>query len=121
MEKADFIHMVRMSEMASAADSRAYRRGVAAFAALGYAWVLGCLALAVGMLVWVVPQLLHGKFRFAWVWIVMAACGLLWLSLRALWVPRSPPHGVQITAREAPALPRLPSPPLPSLPRAFRR
>ncbi|ROR41863.1 M48 family metalloprotease [Diaphorobacter sp. C33] len=104
MEKADFIHMVRMSEMASADDSRAYRRGVAAFAALGYAWVLGCLALAVGMLVWVVPQLLHGKFRFAWVWIVMAACGLLWLSLRALWVPRSPPHGVQITAREAPAL-----------------
>lgn len=54
MEKADFIHMVRMSEMASADDSRAYRRGVAAFAALGYAWVLGCLALAVGMLVWVV-------------------------------------------------------------------
>ena len=34
MEKADFIHMVRMSEMASADDSRAYRRGVAAFAAL---------------------------------------------------------------------------------------
>ncbi len=46
MERADFIHLVRMSEIASAEDSRAYRRSVAAFAVLGYAWVLGCLALA---------------------------------------------------------------------------
>ncbi|AVP57145.1 M48 family metallopeptidase [Pulveribacter suum] len=104
MEQADFIHLVRVSEMASADNSRAYRRGVAAFAALGYAWVLGCLALSGGLLAWVLPRLLQGRLRFAWVWLAFAACGLLWLSLRALWLPRSPAQGVQITAREAPAL-----------------
>ena len=40
MDQADFVHMVRISEHASADNSRAYRRSVAAFAALGYAWVL---------------------------------------------------------------------------------
>ena len=40
MNQADFVPMVRVSEQASAQDSRAYRRGVAAFAALGYVWVL---------------------------------------------------------------------------------
>ena len=44
MERADFIHLVRLSEQESAQDSKAYRRGVAAFAALGYAWVVGCVA-----------------------------------------------------------------------------
>ena len=73
MDQADFVHMVRMSEHASADNSRAYRRSVAAFAALGYAWVLGCLALAVGILLWVVPQLLHGRFRLAMVWALLGA------------------------------------------------
>ena len=35
MERADFIHLVRVSEQASADDSQAYRRSVAGFAALG--------------------------------------------------------------------------------------
>ena len=52
MDQADFVHMVRMSEIASAENSSAYRRSVAAFAALGYAWVLGCLVLALGMALW---------------------------------------------------------------------
>ena len=38
MEQADFVHMVRMSEHASAENSRAYRLSVGAFAMLGYAW-----------------------------------------------------------------------------------
>jgi hypothetical protein len=50
-----------MSEHASADNSRAYRRSVAAFAALGYAWVLGCLLLATCMVAWVLPQLLQGR------------------------------------------------------------
>lgn len=64
MDQADFVHLVRVSEHASAADSHAYRRGVAAFAALGYAWVLGCLALGGGIVAWVLPQMVHGRFRF---------------------------------------------------------
>ncbi len=104
MDQADFVHMVRMSEHASADDSRAYRRSVAAFAALGYAWVLGCMLLAVGALWWVVPQLLHGRFRWAMGWMLLAAGGLLWACARALWVRLDAPEGVEITAEQAPAL-----------------
>lgn len=104
MDQADFVHMVRMSEQASAHDSRAYRRGVAMFAALGYLWVLGCLALAVGLLAWLVPQLLHGRVRIGLIWGLVAALGLLWASLRALWVRLDAPEGLAITAKEAPAL-----------------
>ena len=104
MDQADFVHLVRMSEHASADNSRAYRRSVVAFAALGYAWVLGCLALAVGILLWIVPQMLQGSFRFAMVWPLLGAGGLLWISLRALWVRLDGPDGVEITALEAPEL-----------------
>ncbi len=104
MDQADFVHLVRLSEHASADDSRSYRRSVAAFAALGYAWVLGCLLLALGIAAWVLPQLLHGRFRFGLVWGLIAALGLAWTSLRALWVRLDAPEGAEITAREAPAL-----------------
>jgi len=46
MDRADFVHLVRLSEHASADDSARYRRNVAAFAALGYLWVMACLALS---------------------------------------------------------------------------
>ncbi|MDR7272047.1 Zn-dependent protease with chaperone function [Pelomonas saccharophila] len=104
MDQADFVHMVRMSEQASAHDSRAYRRGVAMFAALGYLWVLGCLSLALALVAWLVPQLIHGRVRIGLLWGLVAALGLLWASLRALWVRFDAPEGLAITAREAPAL-----------------
>jgi Zn-dependent protease with chaperone function len=104
MNQADFVHMVRLSEQASARDSGAYRRGVAAFAALGYAWVLGCLVLAAGIVAWLLPQLLQGRFRIGLLWGTLAAFGLLWATLRALWVRLDAPEGVAVTAREAPAL-----------------
>ena len=104
MEQADFVHMVRMSEHASAENSRAYRLSVGAFAALGYAWVLGCLALGAGLVGWAGLQLLQGRFRLGLVLVVLAAGGLFWVSLRALWVRLDAPEGVEITALEAPAL-----------------
>lgn len=104
MDQADFVHMVRMSEHASAEDSSAYRRSVAAFAALGYAWVVGCLLLSAGLLAWVLPQLWHGRFRVAYVWVVLGAGGLLWTCLRALWVRIDAPDGLPITAADAPGL-----------------
>ncbi len=104
MDQADFVHMVRMSELASAKNSRSYRLRVAAFAALGYAWVLGCAALAVGLLVWAVPPLLDGQFKFYRVMVLISALSLLWISLQALWLRSDPPDGVEITAVEAPAL-----------------
>ena len=104
MDQADFVHLVRQSEHASADNSRAYRRSVAAFAALGYAWVLGCGLLALELVAWVLPQLLQGRFKFWMVWLLIAAAGLLWVSLRALWVRLPPPEGVEITPQDAPEL-----------------
>lgn len=104
MDQADFVHMARMSEHASADNSRAYRRSVAAFAALGYAWVLGCLVLAAGLLVWAGFQMVQGRLRFATVWLLLGAGSLLWVSLRALWVRFDEPAGAEITASDAPEL-----------------
>lgn len=104
MEQADFVHLVRISEHASAENSRAYRRSVAAFAALGYAWVLGCLGLGAALVAWVAPQLLNGRFRIGLVLLLLTALGLFWTSLRALWIRLDGPGGAEITALEAPAL-----------------
>ncbi|WP_042426110.1 M48 family metallopeptidase [Comamonas granuli] len=104
MDQADFVHLVRMSEIASAENSRAYRWRVAAFAALGYAWVLGGLLLALGMLAWALPPLLQGRFRFGLVLALIGGLALLWTSLQALWLRSAPPEGVEITALDAPAL-----------------
>lgn len=104
MDQADFVHMVRMSEIASAENSSAYRRSVAAFAALGYAWVLGCLVLALGMVAWAVPPLLAGRFKLVFVLVLISGLTLLWTSLQALWLRSDAPDGVEITAVEAPAL-----------------
>ena len=79
MDQADFVHMVRMSEIASAENSSAYRRSVAAFAALGYAWVLGCLVLALGMVAWAVPPLLAGRFKLVFVMVLISGLTLLGL------------------------------------------
>ena len=104
MDQADFVHMVRMSEIASAENSSAYRRSVAAFAALGYAWVLGCLVLALGMVAWALPPLLEGRFKFGFVMVLISGLTLLWTSLQALWLRSDAPDGVEITAVEGPAL-----------------
>jgi hypothetical protein len=104
MERADFIHLVRLSEQESAQDSKAYRRGVAAFAALGYAWVVGCVVLAVVILFFGISAMLRGQFKGVFIWGLIAAAGLLWTSLRALWCPLAKPEGLRITAIDAPAL-----------------
>ena len=104
MERADFIHLVRLSEHASAADSQAYRRSVAAFAALGYAWVIGCLLLAVTLLAWTIGLMLRGQFKGFYIGLLLAAAGLLWTSLRALWCRLDEPQGVSLLPADAPAL-----------------
>jgi len=104
VDHTDFVHLVQLGEQARADDGKAYRRRVAAFAALGYAWTLGGLALAVGILGWVLPQLQQGRFRLWLLWWLLGATGLLWTSLRALWARLDPPDGVLLTADQAPAL-----------------
>jgi len=104
MDRADFVHLVRLSEHASADDSSGYRRGVAAFAALGYLWVIACLALALGIIAWVVGSLGQGRFNFTRGWLLLFALGLLWATLRALWVRFDEPEGVQLAREDAPML-----------------
>lgn len=104
MKQADFIHLVRLSEHASADDSRAYRRSVLAFAALGYFWVIGCLGLATGILAWCARAMAQSDFRGAYIWLVIMALSLLWSSLSALWFRLEAPQGVPLSPAEAPAL-----------------
>jgi len=105
LDRADFVHLVRLSEHDSADDSARYRRGVAFFAALGYAWVLACLALAVGILVWIAASFgRQGPSHFTRVWLGLFALGLLSATLRALWVSFDKPDGVRLEREDAPRL-----------------
>ena len=105
MERADFVHLVRLSEHDSADDSARYRRGVAFFAALGYAWVVACLMLAVGLLIWIAVSFgQKGLTQFSRVWLGLFAVGLLWATLRALWVSFDEPAGVPLSREDAPRL-----------------
>lgn len=104
MQRADFIHLVRLSEHASADNSAAYRRSVAMFAALGYAWVLGCLLLAGSLLWWTIQAMAHGQFKGMYIGLLVAGAGLLWSSLRALWCPLSAPQGLVLLPADAPLL-----------------
>lgn len=104
MDRADFIHLVRLSESACADDSQAYRRSVALYAALGYVWVVGCLLLSIAFLYWAGSAMMAGKFRGQMVWLLIVAAGLLWTSLRALWIRLDAPVGLEISRKDAPAL-----------------
>ena len=105
MERAQFMHLLRLSEQASAENPGAYRRSVGAFAALGYVWVLGCVAAALALLGFVGWQLLRGGgLRGYYVWPVLAAGALLLASLRALWLRLDAPGGEVLRREDAPAL-----------------
>lgn len=104
MKHADFIHLLRLSEHASEENSVSYRRGVARFAALGYAWVVGCLLLALGILAWAGWSLKHGQTKVGAAWAMVTAAGLLWTSLRALWLRLEPPTGQTLLPGDAPQL-----------------
>jgi hypothetical protein len=104
MERADFIHLVRLGEYASADDSHAYRRKVVLFATLGYLWVVGCFFLGIGVAWWALGRLAHGTFHAGNIGMLVVAAGLLWSSLRALWVRLPAPQGVEIGKADAPVL-----------------
>ena len=104
MDKADFIHLVRLSEHASAENSGAYRRSLARFAALGYLWVVVCFVLAIVLLVMSGKALLQGPVKGYWVMLLLSGVGLLWSSVRALWLRLEAPEGSPLTPADAPLL-----------------
>lgn len=104
MERADFIHLVRLSEHASSDDNQAYRRNLVLFAALGYLWVVGCFLSGLGLAWWTLDSLAHDRFRASYIGLLVVAGGLLWASLRALWIRLPVPDGLEITQADAPVL-----------------
>lgn len=104
MNKADFNHLVRLSEVACAENVGAYRRAVAAFAALGYVWVIGCFLLALAVITWAVGAMLQDHLKFIYISWVIAGLILLWTSLKALWCPLNAPKGLVLTPKDAPSL-----------------
>lgn len=108
MDHADFVHHVRVNEYLSAENPQGYRRRVALFAALGYAWIVASLSGAVAVALWALKHLLEGHIRPAWVLLLLGAAGLGWTSLRALWVRLdATPDGRRLTPEQAPALFKL--------------
>lgn len=108
MEHADFIHHVRVSEYLSAEDPDAYRRRVAWFAGLGYAWIGGCLLVSIWLATWAVQHLMTGRVRSGTLFLLIGAVGLGWTSLRSLWVRLdAKPDGHRLTKQQAPALFKL--------------
>lgn len=108
MEHADFIHHVRVSEYLSAEDPDAYRRRVAWFAGLGYAWIGGCLLVSVWLATWAIQHLMTGRARGGTIFLLIGAAGLAWTSLRSLWVRLdAKPDGHRLTKQQAPALFKL--------------
>lgn len=104
MNHADFIHLVRLSEHAVEEDADGYRKSVARFAALGYAWVLLAVLSGCAVLGWAVHLGTHGRLRASVLWLALVGLGLLWSGLRALWLRLEPPEGLRLTPQEAPAL-----------------
>lgn len=105
MERADFMHLLHLSEQASAEAPRAYRRSVALFAALGYAWVLACVGVAAALLWWLVWAAMHGgRLHAGYLWGFLGGISLLWAGLRALWLRLEPPEGARLAPEDAPRL-----------------
>ena len=104
MERADYVHPLRISEPASAGKHRAYRRRVFLFAALGYLWLVGGLVIALGLLVWAASQLIAGQGYVVWIFLTLAALALCWICLKPLWLRAAPAPGILLTAQNAPEL-----------------
>lgn len=104
MEEQEFRRLVADYEHDSRHDPRGFAWRTAAMAVFGYAAILGTL-LAAGLgLAWGVDQLATGHVR-GWKVFLVIGCGSLLLSLLpAVWMRQGAPHGLVVTAREAPRL-----------------
>ena len=103
MQQADFIHLVRMSELDAQEQPARYRQHVIWFAALGYAYV--GLSLIVGLALIVLGVGMFRSFSsYLSALCVLSGATIAWISLKALRLPRAQAEGLQITAKDAPEL-----------------
>lgn len=106
MEQADYLHLVRLSELDAQDNPTAYRRHVMWFAALGYAYALASVVLGALMLLGAYALWERGRF-FPVITLGIGGLVIVWVSLRSLLVRIPPPQGMDITEQEAPELFRL--------------
>jgi hypothetical protein len=105
VQHGDFVHLVRRSQHEIATNAAAYRRRIAVFAGLPYAWVAGSFALAGGLLAWAVSSVLERGFSRWSAGATLAAAGLLWAGCDALGRGLSDaPPGVRLRRVDAPLL-----------------
>jgi Zn-dependent protease with chaperone function len=101
-----FAALVHRLEAVAAARPAAYRRRVVLFALLGYGYVLGVLAAALGALALAIAGVVLGEVR-AGSGLVKGTEALATLAavlLRGLWVRLDPPEGIPLRAADAPEL-----------------
>jgi Zn-dependent protease with chaperone function len=97
--------LVRRLEPQARANPSAHKRKVVLLALLGFAFILGFVALLGAIAVGVVLIAMHSALVLLKLLIPIGI--LLWLVARSLYVNFEPPTGVRITKREAPELFRM--------------
>lgn len=105
MTHEEYLETVRRLEEFADREPKKYALRVGLLAALGYAYVLGVLAV-VAALIYILFWLtfVDGRFNFAVVkagWVLLM---LVWVVLRALWVKMPAPVGIRLTREQAPRL-----------------
>lgn len=103
MNRQDYVSIVERFEQKAATDPKGYRWHVLRVALLGYAYILGAIAvlllLVVGSL-WLLIAL-RTFVLIKLVFIMLIPIGLI---LKSMWVKFTPPEGIRVKSREAPAL-----------------
>src|SRR5439155_23531730 len=95
--------LVRKLESRARAHPVAYRRRVMLLALVGYAFILGFIALLVAVAAAAVVAGIHGGGLLA-LKVLIVIGGLVWVVVRSLHVSFEPPGGVAITSADAPEL-----------------
>ncbi len=88
-------------------DPKGFTARVAAFAAFGYAYMLGVLLLsltATALLIWMIFRFPNGLTIKLGLMFGLGSAGMAWSILSALWVRTEDPEGLALTAAEAPEL-----------------
>jgi Zn-dependent protease with chaperone function len=105
MTNEQFAETVGRLEEYAGREPRKYALRVGLLAALGYAYVLGVLAV-LAALIYLLGWIMFAGARVNWLvlkfgWVLLT---LAWVVLRALWVKMPAPEGIRLTREEAPRL-----------------
>lgn len=105
MSDTSFEQLVRRLESYARQHPTPYKLKVALVAALGYAYVLAVLGLALGISAWLLLSLNEGgAIHLSSIKLLMGLGVLAAIILRAFWVRLTPPAGLEVHREQAPRL-----------------